>query len=277
VISGNTYNGVVIAFSGASYNLVAGDFIGTNAAGSAALPNGSDGVVIQGGASENTIGGGAPADRDVISGNGADGVEITDSGTTYNVVEGDFIGLDTTGTRAVPNDTAGVIVQSGASGNYLFYDVISANLDEGVLITGSGTNGNVIAADFIGTNAAGNAVVLYPGESDSNGIGVEVSNGPAGTLIEGNVIGGNNVGVEVYGNATTTSVVSNDIGTDVTGRLNLGNLVAGLYLYDTSGNMVEDDTIDDSEYGIVTIEADQNTIADDTYSGNQDGNRLTLD
>ena len=88
--------------------MVAGDFIGTNPAGSAALAN-YVGVEIEGGASDNLIGSNGDGvddatERDVISGNLYDGVWISGSGTDGNVVAGDFIGTDFIGTPAVGND-----------------------------------------------------------------------------------------------------------------------------------------------------------------------------
>src|SRR5262249_57121739 len=51
-------------------NTIQGNYIGTNAAGTGALGNGSDGVLIDHGASGNTVGGTTPGDANVISGNG---------------------------------------------------------------------------------------------------------------------------------------------------------------------------------------------------------------
>ena len=76
LVSGNTGNGVVITGSGSTGNVVVSCKIGTNAAGTAALANGGDGVLI-GGASGNTIGGTVAGARNIISGNRTDGVEIT--------------------------------------------------------------------------------------------------------------------------------------------------------------------------------------------------------
>jgi hypothetical protein len=55
-------------------NTVIGNFIGTNIDGSAALPNNDVGVYIIGGAQRNRIGGNAPGERNLISGNSRDGI-----------------------------------------------------------------------------------------------------------------------------------------------------------------------------------------------------------
>ena len=57
MISGNAWDGVHIVDSGTSNNVVEGNFIGTNASGTAAVANGASGVAIFGGASSNTVGG----------------------------------------------------------------------------------------------------------------------------------------------------------------------------------------------------------------------------
>ena len=57
LISGNAGDGVEICGSGTTGNVVAGNLIGTDATGEAALPNGADGVQIDSGASNNTVGG----------------------------------------------------------------------------------------------------------------------------------------------------------------------------------------------------------------------------
>jgi hypothetical protein len=71
VISGNDKDGVEI-FQGGSTK-VAGNYIGVNAAGTAALGNSANGVLIFMSAL-NTIGGGIQGEGNVISANGRDGV-----------------------------------------------------------------------------------------------------------------------------------------------------------------------------------------------------------
>ena len=54
-------------------------------------------------ASNNTIGGTAAGARNVISGNGSDGVVFIDGSATGNLVAGNYIGTDVTGTMALGN------------------------------------------------------------------------------------------------------------------------------------------------------------------------------
>ena len=113
IVSANTYNGIILSGTGTTKNVVSGTIIGSDNTGAAvvddpgnALGNGQhggggSGVVINGGASYNTIGGTTAAARDVILGNKSYGVYITDGNTVHNAVEGDFIGTDITGLHAV--------------------------------------------------------------------------------------------------------------------------------------------------------------------------------
>jgi hypothetical protein len=121
VIQQFTANGIEI--QGTSRNLITANYLGTTANGAAAAGNGNDGVLIDSGAANNTIGGTAADAGNVISGNGnsgattGNGVEITGSGTSANIVEGNFIGADKTGAVALGNVLDGVLIDGGATGN----------------------------------------------------------------------------------------------------------------------------------------------------------------
>ncbi len=103
VISGNAGDGIFIE---ASDCLVEGNKIGTDAGGTAAVPNIGSGIylVLATGA---TIGGTASGDANVISGNEYGGIDI--DGTDC-LVAGNKIGTDASGTAAVPNSVDGILV-----------------------------------------------------------------------------------------------------------------------------------------------------------------------
>src|SRR5262249_45277729 len=111
VISGNAFFGVIISGAGTSNNVFAGNLIGTNAAGHAALGN-RIGIWIQSGATGNTIGGSLAGSGNVISGNAGDGVETSGTGTSNNVVAGNLIGTN----AALANGGNGVAILNGATG-----------------------------------------------------------------------------------------------------------------------------------------------------------------
>src|SRR6202043_778681 len=98
IISGNGF-GVEVDQTGAGGSagtVVAGNFVGTDATGTFAVPN-TYGIGLAGGASSITIGGTTAAARNIISGNKVYGVRISDSGTNANVVEGNLIGTNASG------------------------------------------------------------------------------------------------------------------------------------------------------------------------------------
>ena len=102
LISGNGHDGVQISGS-ASFNVVAGNKIGTDVSGTVALGNSSSGVEVDAGCSGNTIGGTVLVASNVISANATYGVWITGAGATGNLVQGNSIGTDITGTVALAN------------------------------------------------------------------------------------------------------------------------------------------------------------------------------
>ena len=228
VISGND-RGLLFDLPGATNNTVAGNYIGTDLSGTAARGNGI-GVLMQRGATGNRVGG-----RNVISGNLADGVVLTGSGTDANTVAGNSIGTNAAGTAGVRNGEAGVRIDDGASRNVVggttaaARNVISGNTD-GVQVDGAATVGNRIVGNYIGTTANGLSA-LEP--ASRNNYGVFLSNGAPGTFVgtgeagAGNVISGNNQGV-VLANAGLTQVLGNRIGTDAPGRRAVGNNVGVL-------------------------------------------------
>jgi hypothetical protein len=165
LISGNGQSGVVM--DGSSDNVIAGDFIGTDATGTKGLGNGYEksGVSLTDASNGNTIGGTVAGASDVISGNGGPGLEINAS--SDNLVEGDLIGTDATGTIALGNTQSGInfdlasgdTAAEASLGNTIggtvagAADVISGNKGWGVEIDGS--SDNLVEGDFIGTDATG--------------------------------------------------------------------------------------------------------------------------
>jgi large repetitive protein len=258
VISGNLFNGVVLGYKGTSSNVIEGDYIGTDFTGAKALPNGGDGVDIIGGATYNTVGGTTPGALDVISGNGNDGVLFTDTNTWENIVEGDYIGTDDTGTKPLGNDN-GVVIQSSAFGNLVggvgasSRDIISGNSDDGVLVSGSGTTVNTIEYDYIGTGITGELPV-------SNGVaGVVLANGASSSYVYHSVISANGTdGVLVTGTSTSNNQIMFDsIGLDATGLKSVNQSgtsfsnAIGVVISGASGTVVEASFVSGNGTGVL--------------------------
>ncbi|MEW5988651.1 MAG: hypothetical protein AB1791_18645 [Chloroflexota bacterium] len=234
VISGNGEAGLEMT-NGSHDNLVQGNTIGANVTGTAALANGEDGVAIGYECINNTIGGVAAGAGNLISGNTMDGVFIY-NGAIDNVVQGNLIGTEISGTAALGNGNRGVAIVE-ADGNTIggsetgAGNVISGNGWSGVAMTDYADN-NVIQGNYIGTDAAGTAAVPNQGKgvyiylSISNVIGGATPG--AGNVISGNMDDGVYAAYMVYG----PSVQGNFIGTDASGALDLGNGGRGVVIVD---------------------------------------------
>ena len=271
--SGNVVRGLVvnrvdgdfsagITMAGAGQHVVAGNFIGTNVSGSAALPN-YDGVSFD--SPDNLIGGTDPADRNLISGNQVRGV-IFDL-NSGNSLQGNFIGTDRHGTSAIGNGE-GVHAFGLSPGNFVggvsegARNIISGNDGGGITISSTGyfVRGNYIGTDVTGTRPLGNGSWGFFLSGDNNIIG-----GPGPTA--GNVISANGSDGFVLANAEQNEIFNNRIGTDVTGTLPLGNAFSGIYVFggvtgDSADNLIGSNIPDTGN--IIAFNGDDGiTIVDD--------------
>jgi hypothetical protein len=243
IISGSAYQGVAIRDPGTAHNVVEGNYIGLNAQGNAALPNAWAGIQIFGGAQSNLIGGYTASARNIISGNTLQGIAISDPNTGGNIVAGNYLGLDPTGTTAMPNGYAGVDIFGGSFGNTVggtasgARNVISGNLDQGVSISSNGAVANVVLGNLIGLNAAGTAAIPN-GEA---GVGIYLgaqSNLIGGTIASArNIISGNGEQGVAVGNPGTSDnlIQGNYIGVNPSGTTAISNTWAGVNFFDGAG------------------------------------------
>jgi titin len=223
LISGNGGNGIYLLGSSAAGTVVWGSMIGTDITGTADLGNGGDGIAVEN-ASAGTIGGTAPGQRNLISGNAGDGIQVYGSTASNNVLLGNTIGTDTQGTAALPNAGFGISIE-GTTDNLVQTDLISGNAQGGVQITGFGAGGNNIFGCTIGTDGAGDVALGNGLASLNDGIGVFI-NGAEGNQVggdapgQGNLISGNaTAGVYIFGRfAAANTVQGNRIGTNATGQ-----------------------------------------------------------
>ena len=147
-------HGIMIgAFASAS---IQGNYIGTDYTGTVAAPNGGTGINVHG--ANTSIGGTAAANRNLISGNASDGIEM--AGEDGILIVGNFIGTDVTGTVALPNGGDGIQLRNGpesliggavaGAGN-----LISANAGNGLTMEGTSVNGINARGNRIGTAGDG--------------------------------------------------------------------------------------------------------------------------
>ena len=230
VISGNTGYGVYVDPAASGITLL-GNRIGTNAAGTAALGNGSGGM--RSFASNVTIGGSTAAERNLFSGNGNDGLAI-ESGSTGVTIRGNYFGLDAGGTldlgnmgSGIDDDGTGTIIGGTSAGEG---NVSSGNDYYGL---GAGGQDTSVLGNRFGTNAAGTAAVA----NSSGGMyvsGVNVTVGGT-TAAARNVLSGNSGrGIIVDDPADGVYVYGNYIGLDASGSGTLGNQTGGVGIYATN-------------------------------------------
>jgi Periplasmic copper-binding protein (NosD) len=231
VISGNRLNGIELG--GSSSNIVVDNRIGTNAAGTAAIANGGDGIYITHGSRGNEIGGTAfvdsvtskannptgskgtvtpvfvvPPQGNLISGNRRNGVLI-DGLSLRNALNGNFIGTTASGDGALGNAGNGVWLNH-APGNslvgckfvnnpFVYYNVVSGNGENGLRVTNS--DNVTVQGNFFGVGANNTAIV----KNRLNGIlvdGASKNTQVGGVIPLGNVSAGNGLnGIEVAGKA----------------------------------------------------------------------------
>ncbi len=284
-------------FLEANDSMVTGCFIGTDVTGIQALGNLGSGIFVYGG-SGNTIGGTAPGQRNVISGNG---LPTYVAGLGYNgspadvflygpqnLVEGNLIGPGADGnTNLAQANWPGVVVggdsdtiggSSPGARNVISGHLNSTGIE--VYYAYGSLQGEVIQGNSIGTHAAGNAA--RPHED-----GVYLVGGLSGTLVEDNLISGN-VGdglicdsLALTGNGTVVS--NNYIGTDATGMHALGNGINGLLtqvgnitivgnLISANGNLANGDFASaNGQAGIMIGEGEGGVLSNVSVQGNRIG------
>jgi hypothetical protein len=152
VISGNNSNGILL--ENGIYNDITGNIIGLDKDGTTAIGNSSNGIRIAG-ATFTTIGGLTGTQRNIISANTSDGINLSGASLS-NVILGNYIGTDRTGSAAtgLGNTGRGIYILSGANGNTIGGTTVGAgnvisgqSSHSGVFIEG---NNNVVQGNIIG-------------------------------------------------------------------------------------------------------------------------------
>ena len=242
----NGFGGYGLYLDGTGSSFIQCNYIGTTAAGTAALGNNNSGIRIASG-NNNTVGGTNAGDRNVISGNRSDGIRLAGNNT---IIQGNYVGINADGTAALSNSSVGVNIESSLNvtvggTSAAARNVISGN-NVGVFIL-SNSSGIIVRGNYIGTNAAGtgpvgNSAGVYfnagannnivggtgAGEANiiafnaRNGITVDTFNSPINNSFRGNSIFSNSgLGIDLGGfNGTITP---NDAGDPDSGSNNLQN------------------------------------------------------
>jgi len=267
VISGNRVYGFIY-YGNVSYNPLIGNYIGTNATGTAPLSN-ATGICVDGGSNHNLMA------NNLLSGNISYGIFIVTTGTSYNQLKGNLIGTNAAGTDTIPNDI-GLTIAGGTRHNMIGdstaagRNIISGNRYDGIEIADQKTDSNSVVGNYIGTDITGTLRL-------GNSIGIGLATNPRHTLISGNVISGNKrMGMVIYQNTDSNRIVKNKIGTAANGTSPLGNGSAGLVLaYGPKWNVIGEPgfgniiAYNDSD-GVVIVDAatKYNKISSNSIWGN---------
>ncbi|MEL6610904.1 MAG: CSLREA domain-containing protein, partial [Bacteroidota bacterium] len=259
----NGGSGIVISEAPTASNIVQGNFVGTNAAG-ANLGNTLRGILIAGGATNNTIGGANAGEGNTVGFNALNGIRLEGTGTNGNVVRGNFLGTDATGAN-LGNTGKGISVASGASNNTIGGtgagegNTVGFSSQDGIEVAGNGTTGNNVLGNFVGTNAAGD-------DLGNTNFGVTLVFGASNNTVGGAASGAENtIGFHglagIYINATSTgnTVLGNFVGTNAAGD-DLGNDGNGVQIFNAPNNTIGG-----------TVADDGNTIANNGVGINVEG------
>lgn len=221
IISGHKVYGLVY-YGNCSQNECINNYIGTDVTGENALPN-ATGICFDCASHHNLVFG------CVLSGNMSYGLFFVTRGTEYNTLQACKIGVDPSGTFAVPNDI-GMVVSTGAAHNLIGSDnanngnIISGNHLSGIMITNQLTEHNTIKGNHFGTDASGTIAV-------PNLYGVMLSTFTRFNTLDNNLISGNSMsGIILTEETDSNLVVNNKIGTDIFGNNDLGNGAGGIFM-----------------------------------------------
>ena len=244
IVSGNGtaggHNGISI-FS-CNGHKIKGNFIGTNANGTAAIGNFNAGLSIST-STGDSIGGQTFMERNIISGNLTHGVFLNnlDASRFY----GNYFGTDSTGLVALANAQHGLSADGGSDGNYYYSNVASGNTQEGFDFLGC--SNNFLYGNFIGLGKNGTTKISNVGNGVRFGAGtagISQNNTIGGTAAgQRNYVSGNGIalnsgahGIIFDGGSSNNIIKGNYIGTDITGSVAIGNFGAGVFFLDGSNS-----------------------------------------
>ncbi len=298
LVSGNAWSGVVISGAGVRNNVVAGNYVGLNAAGTSAIPN-STGVWVSAGAANTLVGSNGDGIRDavernVVSGNSGAGFVIVDGTTDDTVVSGNYIGTDFTGNIDVGNSSDGIYLES-ATDTFIKDNTISGNNRLGVYVRGAaytggvGGTGTVLTGNIVGLNASGTAALgnsSYGIQVDSASLGTRIGTNADGVndAAERNIVSANGTGIAVGGAGTDNTVIrGNYIGTDISGTIDFGNSNFGISLQEwfyggpsvgspQAGSVIDNVVSGNNSHGIFIAGAGSNNHS---ITGNKIGTDVT--
>jgi hypothetical protein len=255
LISGNGANGIRID-NKSEQNVLNGNFVGTTADGNSPIGNVLDGVLIFN-ADNNSLIGCTFVDEpfvyyNVLSGNGGNGLRITDSDNV--IVQANFFGVGANNANLVGNKANGMLIDGNSQGVQV----------GGVIPLGNVTGGNTLngiyvtdtVSDFITFNTFG-GLFAFQGAAPNGMNGLLIDSTGGSNTVRTNVFSGNlGNGIEISGNARDVLIDPNIVGLNTNGSEKLANGGHGLLIGGTANN--------------ITVGGNtQSIIPQNTFSGNK--------
>jgi hypothetical protein len=227
LISGNRANGVLID-RGATRTLLSGNFVGTSASGNSALGNRLDGVAIANADGNQLVGCTFQQDPfvfyNVVSGNGGNGLRITDSDDT--TVQANFLGVGANNATIVANGGDGLLVSGTSKGTQ-----VGGVIPLGNVISGNARNGIEVrdrASGFTSFNTFA-GIFAFAGAAPNRLDGILITSSGGDNLIRTCIVSGNlGDGIELGGPATGVQVTETAIGTDTAIQAAIPNRGSGI-------------------------------------------------
>ena len=226
---GRNATGILIEKASTS-TTVAGNFIGTNAAGDD-LGNVTDGIRISA-STGNTLGGASEADGNVVAFNGTSGIRVENSNATSLSVGNKLLS-----NQVRRNVGDGILVVGGGRttiGSAASPNVITENGGDGIRIDLFGkfaSVGNVIQGNLVGTDSAVDDTPL-----GNTGRGIAIVGGTSNVVDQGNIVRFNGAdGIVITDGVTRRSTQNNVVfGNTITDNTGNGVLVTGSGVLNTT-------------------------------------------
>lgn len=240
------------------------NFFGTSASNSIVIPNGIDGIVVEGSSQNTEIGGPIPLGN-VASGNAINGVEVRDTASNFQSFN-TFGGLFAFGGGA-PNGNDGLLITSTGAGNDVQTNAFSGNVNNGIEITGN-ASGVTVTPNIAGLLTAGNTAL--PNGNDGLLIGGTAHDNIIGGIVPSSVLplstfsGNDGYGIALVDQSYGNQILTSYVGLDSTGLFAIGDGKGGILVAGTS----HDDVI--GAVGSTPSSSTANLI------GGNNGNGITL-
>ena len=281
IIAGGA-NGVFVSGVSASGTQISGNYIGVDHTGNSVVTIDFDGVRVDVGAANVTIGGPTAQHGNLIAGMGDDGVHLRSGNADLAVIQNNVIGVSASGLMEFGVGRTGIYLQDSPDDVSIIDNLVAGAATTGIEVDGS-SDGTLIQGNVIGTDAT----LTYNWGSGENGVLLE--NGAINTLVggaadgQGNVVAFsgsgssvNNAGVSIKDTATENTVIGNSIyssggvGIDLSVASDDGSDVNDMGDVDTGGNNKQNWAVLSSASvngsGDFTYDIDTSTLTGGTYS-----------